>query len=352
MKPTTAVAISGGVDSMMAAWLLKQQNHRVRGIHFVTGFETASAYDRGPGAVKKHNVLKIGEQLGIPVEIVDIRHEFQDKIVGYFCRTYRQGRTPNPCMHCNPTIKFGTILAHAQKMGARRLATGHYARLQSDPNGDFRLFKGLDPQKDQSYFLARLNRQQLAKACFPLGEMKKSQIKQMAAQEGLYPVTRAESQDVCFIKDESYAEFLAGQTGFNPQPGLIETVSGQVIGEHRGLHLFTVGQRRGINCPAAEPYYVVRLDAERNRLVVGSKNDLLSDECRVVDINWINKAPGTSMEYHTRVRYRSKEAASLVIPQDNHTALVKFKKPQSAVTPGQGAVFYRSDEVIGGGWIR
>ncbi len=351
MKPTTAVAISGGVDSMMTAYLLKQQGHRVIGIHFITGFETASAYTREPGSVKKHNVLKIGEQLGIPVEIVDIRPEFQEKIVGYFCRTYQKGRTPNPCMHCNPTIKFGTILAHALKIGAHRLATGHYARIKKDPGGHCHLLKGLDPKKDQSYFLARLTRQQLAQACFPLGEMKKSEIKQMAAQQGLYPVTQAESQDVCFIKDEAYAEFLARHSGFDPQPGLIETVSGQVIGEHRGLHLFTIGQRRGINCPAAEPYYVVWLDAERNRLIVGFKNDLLSAECRVIEINWINQEPTTPQEIHTRIRYRTKEVASTVIPRDNHTALVRFKLPQSAVTPGQGAVFYRGAEVIGGGWI-
>ena len=351
MKPTTAVAISGGVDSMMAAYLLKQQGHRVRGIHFITGFESASADTRDPATASNHNVLKIGEQLGIPVAIVDIRHEFQEKIVGYFCRTYRQGQTPNPCMHCNPTIKFGAILAHAQKMGAQKLATGHYARIQSDPDGHCRLLKGLDPQKDQSYFLARLTRQQLAKACFPLGEMKKSEIKHMAAQQGLYPVTQAESQDVCFIKDKAYAEFLAQQSGFDPRPGLIETVAGQVIGQHRGLHLFTIGQRRGIDCPAAEPYYVVRLDAERNRLVVGSKNDLLAAECRVTDINWINDAPVTPMEIHTRVRYRTQEVASTVIPEDNHSARVQFKIPQSAVTPGQGAVFYRGAEVIGGGWI-
>jgi tRNA-specific 2-thiouridylase len=351
MKPTTAVAISGGVDSMMTAYLLKQQGHRVSGIHFITGFEAASASSGDPETEKKHNILKIAEQLGIPVEIVDIRNEFQQKIVGYFCRTYQSGQTPNPCMHCNPTIKFGTILARAQKMGAQKLATGHYARIKRDASGHCHLLKGLDPKKDQSYFLARLTRQQLAAACFPLGAMKKSEIKQLAAQKGLQPVTRSESQDVCFIKNEGYAEFLTRQTGFDPQPGLIETVSGQVIGEHRGLHLFTIGQRRGINCPAAEPYYVVRLDAERNCLVVGSKNDLLTAACWVIDINWINEEPVAPMQIRTRVRYRSEEVPSTLIPQDNHTALVHFKMPQSAVTPGQGAVFYRGDEVIGGGWI-
>jgi tRNA-specific 2-thiouridylase len=351
MKQTTAVAISGGVDSLMTAYLLQEQGQHVIGIHFITGFEAASTYTRDPGADKKHNVLKIGEQLGIPVEIVDIRGEFKEKIVGYFCRTYQRGQTPNPCMQCNPTIKFGTILAHAQKIGAQKLATGHYARIKRDQNGNHHLYKGFDPKKDQSYFLARLTRQQLAKARFPLGEMKKTEIKQMAAQKGLYPVTQGESQDVCFIKDEAYAEFLAKQTGFDPQPGLIENVNGQVIGEHQGLHLFTIGQRRGINCPAAEPYYVVRLDAEGNRVIVGSKNDLLSAECRVTDINWIGEEPLAPMEIHTRVRYRSQEVASTVIPQGNHAAIVQFKAPQPAVTPGQGAVFYRDDEILGGGWI-
>lgn len=351
MKQITAVAISGGVDSLMTACFIKEQGQQVIGIHFITGFETASAYTRGPGTDKKLNVLQIGKQLNIPIEIVDIRTEFQAKIVGYFCRTYQSGRTPNPCMQCNPTIKFGTILAQAHKLGAQKLATGHYARIKMDPDGNCRLFKGVDPKKDQSYFLARLSRQQLAAACFPLGEMKKSEVKQLAAQKGLHPVTRAESQDVCFIKDGAYAEFLARQTGFEPQPGLIENVNGQVIGEHRGLHQFTIGQRRGINCPAAEPYYVVRLDAERNRLIVGAKEDLLSAECRVTDINWIGEEPNSPIEIDTRVRYRSKEVASTLIPREKYTAIVKFKSPQAAVTPGQGAVFYRGEEIMGGGWI-
>jgi tRNA-specific 2-thiouridylase len=351
MKQTTAVAISGGVDSLMSACILKEQGQHVIGIHFITGFEAASAYTRVPGSDKKNKVLKIGEQLGIPVDIVDIRDEFQEKIVDYFCRTYRNGRTPNPCMQCNPTIKFGTIFAYAQKIGAQKLATGHYARIKKDQNGDHHLFKGLDPKKDQSYFLARLTRQQLANACFPLGELKKSDVKKWAAQKGLYPVTRGESQDVCFIKDQAYAEFLTKQTGFDPQPGLIENVNGQVIGEHRGLHLFTIGQRRGINCPGPQPYYVIRLDAERNRLIIGTRDDLLSTECRVTDINWIGKEPIASMKIHTRVRYRTIEVESTVIPQDNHTALVQFKIPQPSVTPGQGAVFYRGEEVLGAGWI-
>ena len=173
----------------------------------------------------------------------------------------------------------------------------------------------------------------------------------MAAQKALRPVTADESQDICFIKGRSYGEFLSAQKEFEPQPGLIENMDGQVIGEHNGLHLFTIGQRRGINCPAAEPYYVIRLDAERNRLTVGAKKDLLSSECKVGEINWIGKEPTAPMDVHTRVRYRSKEAASRVFPQSESTAIVHFNTPQTAVTPGQGAVFYRGDEILGGGWI-
>ena len=351
MKETTAVAISGGVDSLMTAYFIREQGQRVIGIHFVTGFEQSLSSDNARVSEDMHHVHQIGRQLGIPIEIVDIRADFNEKIVGYFCRTYQSGQTPNPCMKCNPTIKFGIILARAQKLGAQKLATGHYARVFSDPDGTYRLFKGVDPQKDQSYFLARLNQQQLAAACFPLGELTKSEVRQMASQKGLHPVTQAESQDICFIKDEGYAEFLARQAAIEPRPGLIENLKGRVIGEHQGLHKFTIGQRRGINCPASKPYYVIRLDADRNRLIVGSKDDLLAAECRVTDINWISEVPQTPVEIRTRVRYRSKEVASTLIPLDKNTATVKFESPQSAVTPGQGAVFYRGEEILGGGWI-
>jgi len=351
MTKKTAVAISGGVDSLMAAWFLKEQGQDVIGIHFVTGFETALSRTRRPRADSRQKILDIGKQLGMPVEIVDIRAEFQEKIVDYFTQTYIKGQTPNPCMRCNPIIKFGRILSCAHSLGAHKLATGHYARIKKDPNGNFHLFKGLDNRKDQSYFLARLTQQQLENACFPLGERKKSDIKQMAARKALRPVTADESQDICFIKGTSYGKFLSAQKKFEPKPGLIEDVNGQVIGEHSGLHLFTIGQRRGINCPAAEPYYVIRLDIEHNRLTVGAKKDLLSSECKVVGINWIGKEPTASMDAHTRVRYRSKEAASRIFPRSKSTAIVHFNNPQTAITPGQGAVFYRGDEILGGGWI-
>ena len=351
MKPTTAVAISGGVDSLMAACLLKEQGHQVIGIHFITGFETDSSSTNDRRAPNQHPILDIGEQLGIPVEIVDIRSEFQEKIIDYFTRTYQRGQTPNPCMRCNSTIKFGIILSLSLERGAQNLATGHYDVIKKDQAGTYSLFKVFDRQKDQSYFLARLTGAQLASALFPLGNMEKTKVKKMASRRGLQTVTRSESQDVCFIKYNSYGKFLGGQKGFKPQPGMIEDMNGKVVGQHYGLHLFTIGQRRGINCPAAEPYYVIRLDIKRNRLVVGTKKDLFSSECKVVEITWTGDPPESPLELHTRVRYRSQEVAATVIPVDRNTAVVRFKDPQPAITPGQGAVFYRGDEILGGGWI-
>ena len=351
MKPRTAVAISGGVDSLMTACLLNEQGHQVSGIHFITGFETVSCFEQAPQAQNQHPILDIGKQLGIPIEILDIRNEFQEKIVDYFTRTYQHGQTPNPCMRCNPAIKFGIILSLALERGAQKLATGHYAIIKKDQTGPYRLFKGFDRQKDQSYFLARLTPDQLASALFPLGTMKKTDVIKMAAQRGLKPVTRSESQDVCFIKDNSYKEFLKTRKGFKPEPGRIEDMSGQVVGQHNGLHLFTVGQRRGINCPAADPYYVIRIDIKRNCLVVGTRNDLVSSECKVDEINWIGDAPESPLELYTRVRYRTQEMAATVIPGDRDTAVVRFKEPQTAITPGQAAVFYKGDEILGGGYI-
>ena len=351
MKPKTAVAISGGVDSLMTACLLKEQGHEVIGIHFITGYDSAAGFANGSRTQHQHPVTDIGRQLKIPIEIVDIRNQFQKNVVDYFTRAYQRGETPNPCMRCNPTIKFGSILSLATERGAQRLATGHYAIIKKGAGGTWHLFKGLDRHKDQSYFLARLTADQLAGALFPLGRMHKSDVRKMAARRGLQPVTSGESQDVCFIKDSTYGDFLSSQKGFKPKPGTIEDLQGNVIGRHKGLHLFTIGQRRGINCPAAEPYYVVRLDVKRNCLVVGNKQDLLSSGCRVIDINWIGEAPDDPQELHIRVRYRSREVPATVIPDDQNAATVRFKEPQAAVTPGQGAVFYRGDEVLGGGWI-
>ncbi len=343
MKPTVAVAVSGGVDSLMAAYLLKEQGHPVVGLHFLTGYES-----------EHRNIDSIADQLDIPLHIVDLTDAFESNIVRYFLQTYLAGKTPNPCLLCNPTIKFGLLLDQARKKGIDRLATGHYARAAIDRRhrNIMHLLKGIDKRKDQSYFLAFLTQRQLSHALFPLGGFDKETIKKMAAEKGLIPVTKKESQDVCFVNERTYAQFLVQHLGSKSNPGDIVDQNGRILGRHEGLHLFTVGQRRGINCPAAEPYYVLRLDTEHNRLVVGQKQDTLSAECRVERINWIQPAPSEPIRVRTRVRYRHKEAACTLITRPHNQAEVRFDTPQSSITPGQGAVFYIGEEVIGGGFIK
>jgi tRNA-specific 2-thiouridylase len=327
-----------------------QEGFSVEGIHFLTGFEPAgSRWTSGEHA--SHPINVIAEQLGIPLTLVDCRREFQSKVVDYFVRTYAQGRTPNPCVVCNPRIKFGVILEKARIAGAELLATGHYARTEKAADSVCRLYRGADTQKDQSYFLARLSQQQLQQAVFPLGGLTKSSVKTLAREKGLSPAVDSDSQDVCFIEADTYADFLESQPGFEARPGPIEDLGGNVIGEHRGLHRFTVGQRRGINCPAANPYYVVRVDADNNRLIVGTRADVLSDHCLVEKVNWIVNEPSMPKRVHVRVRYRHREVPASISRGELKVVRIDFETPQPAVTPGQAAVFYDGEEVLGGGFI-
>jgi tRNA-uridine 2-sulfurtransferase len=339
-----AVAVSGGVDSLVAAHILRQQTPELFAVHFLTGFEP-------PVAGPRHPVQAIGDQLGIPVHVVDVSAEFRSLVVDYFTAAYNAGLTPNPCAICNPAVKFGAVLRFAQARGAGCLATGHYAAVRQDAGGRYRLYKGADPRKDQSYFLARLDQAQLARAIFPLGELTKAQVRECAAASGLHPVEKAESQDVCFVQRGGYGDFVQAVAPASMGPGPIETVDGRLVGRHAGLSRFTVGQRRGINCPAAAPYYVVRLEPERNALVVGDRADLLAPACRVERINWIAPPPEGPVRVQARVRYRTPEAAATLTPLDRCTARVEFDSPQSSVTPGQAAVFYDGTEVLGGGFI-
>jgi tRNA-specific 2-thiouridylase len=353
MMQKIAIAVSGGIDSLVAAYLLKQMGHEVVGIHFLTGFENSISAQGHRITTGENPIAGISRQLHMPVEIIDCSAEFKTVVVDYFTRTYLAGQTPNPCLKCNPLIKFGTVLKAARQMGAAYLATGHYARIQKGSDGRRRLFRAHDPTKDQSYFLAFLSPHQLGQACFPLGEMSKDEVIQLAAEKRLQPVTRQESQDICFLGSiASYGDFLKQQPGFESRPGPIETIDGKTIGHHNGLHLFTIGQRKGINCPAAEPYYVFDIDTTNNKLVVGFKKDLLSSECLVADINWIHPAPSSSIKVKTQLRYRHQAVDATLIPTGDDKAVVRFQQPQSSITPGQGAVFYRHDEVLGGGWIQ
>ena len=244
MSGPIAIAVSGGVDSLVSAYLLKQQQSDVFGIHFLTGYEKPT--ESGIEGLKA-----MGRQLDLPVVVVDLKAQFKTMVVDYFTAAYRNGKTPNPCLVCNPAIKFGALLDEARQLGASRLATGHYARVEGGQGTRYRLRRGVDEIKDQSYFLSRLTQDQLMGACFPLGTLTKAKVKALAAAKGLQPLTRQESQDVCFIRDTGYADFLIRTTGIRPQPGDIVDTAGHRVGTHSGLHRYTVGQRRGINCPAS-----------------------------------------------------------------------------------------------------
>jgi tRNA-specific 2-thiouridylase len=369
-----AVLLSGGVDSLVTARILKDQGHAVFGIHFFTGYEPQQRAqspcvqipdNAGPPGEKSSSTTsgiepreepagiasQLRDQLEIPIEIFDARKVFQTVVIDYFVRTYQKGRTPNPCMVCNPSIKFNACLAFAAEHGASHLATGHYARIRKDSKGIFHLLRGKDHKKDQSYFLSRLNQQMLSRAVFPLGAFYKAETRALSRKLGIRPVVAKESQDICFINNCTYGEFLARQPGFNSQKGPVEDINGHVIGEHQGLHRYTIGQRRGINIPASEPYYVIRIDAEQNRLVVGFKQDAFSATSHVEDIQWIHEPPPQPMRVMTRIRYRHEAAPSQLTPLGEHAARIRFEAPQSAITPGQAAVFYDGDAVLGGGWI-
>jgi len=365
MKSKIAVAVSGGVDSLVSAYLLKKNNQNIIGLHFQTGYEQSphtlsSVHHPGPfnqdnpvihEAHESHPIYRISKQLEIPIFLVDCRQIFKKKVIDYFINGYQSGRTPNPCMVCNPEIKFGAVLDAAHLMGATHLATGHYARVEKANSGFYHLKKGIDPVKDQSYFLALLSQDQLSAVSFPLGDMTKKQVVELACQEGLSPVVKSESQDICFIKNGNYAQFLLSEEKFIPSIGPIKNVYGKILGYHNGLHNYTIGQRRGINCPSTAPYYVVNINMKENTLIVGFKDELYKSELTVSNVNWLTTEPTSPVNVDTRIRYRHNATASVWIPTGHSTAVIKFGKPQPAVAPGQAAVCYYEDKVVAGGFI-
>ena len=351
MKSSVAVAVSGGIDSLVTAYLLKKKGYEVTGVHFFTGYEQMDCFGLTFKELAEKKASYISSQLGIFVDTVDCRNQFKKKVVDYFVKNYQAGLTPNPCVVCNRHIKFKTVLDYVKKNGASCLATGHYARISKNSTNQYQLIKGVDLKKEQTYFLAMLTQKQLESIKFPLGDFTKSQVVKIAKENGLSSISRKESQDICFIPGGSYSKFMEAQPGFKPEQGLIEDCAGNIIGRHKGLHLFTVGQRRGINCPAKEAYYVVDINVDKKRLIVGNKKSLLGNHCKVTDINWINKKPDTPLKVHTRLRYRHRMVLSTLFLERRNTAVIKFEEPQSAITPGQCAVFYDGDKVLGGGWI-
>ncbi|MCP3874414.1 MAG: tRNA 2-thiouridine(34) synthase MnmA [Desulfobacteraceae bacterium] len=360
-EPVIAVALSGGVDSLVSGYILKQKYKHIFGIHFITGYEKEPA-----------DIARLETQLGFPVSIIDLSKVFEEKVIQYFVQTYLKGKTPNPCIICNKKIKFGELLKHAQTMGADFLATGHYATIVnpiSFPDKKISrcyLEKGKDPLKDQSYFLSMLTSDQLEKIIFPLAGMTKIKVKQFAKENHIAPTQPSESQDICFIHDNNFSRFILEKQKMTPEPGNIVDMTGKIVGHHQGLHQFTIGQRRGINCPDSEPYYVKKIDVENNCLHVCFKKDLGGKDCRVKNVNWNYSDQKTICDIITKIRYSHKGAISKLTfdgSQLNRTQLnesqlkelaghIVFDDPQNAITPGQAAVFYKDARVLGAGIIQ
>jgi tRNA-specific 2-thiouridylase len=335
------------VDSAVASLLLKERGHRVVALHM-------SLSPDDPGQPSEA-VRTLAKRLGVPLHGVDLRRAFREQVIQPFLEAYRRGMTPNPCVLCNPRIKFLLLRRYALDLGVRWLATGHYARIAPpESGGRLRLLRGRDRAKDQSYFLFGLSQEQLAHAVFPLGARLKGEVREIAAAAGLAVSSRPESQEICFIRDNDYRRFLGEHMGADllPSRGPVVDVEGRQVAEHDGIHRFTVGQRRGLGIPSSAPYYVVSLEAETNTVRVGRREDLRRREFLVTEVNWVGiPAPAGPIEALVQVRSRHQEAPAILAPNTEQT-LVRFQEPQTAITPGQAAVFYRGDEVLGGGRIQ
>ncbi|MDO8569011.1 MAG: tRNA 2-thiouridine(34) synthase MnmA, partial [Dehalococcoidales bacterium] len=295
---------------------------------------------------------RVAYRLGIPHYVLNFRDIFAEKVIDNFCREYGLGRTPNPCIRCNRFIKFGALLEKARELGADFIATGHHARIETDNNGIPQLKKGADQHKDQSYFLYSLTREQLGHSLMPVGNHTKSEVREIAARLGLEVASKPGSQEICFIPDDNYAGFLEEHMPDTANPGPILDTEGHVLGEHRGIQFYTIGQRRGLHLAAGEPRYVVGIEPERNTIVIGRREDAFADELITSNLNWLTidklEHPIT---VSARVRYRHPEAKAEISPLDEDRVRVRFDEPQFAVTPGQAVVFYDGDIVVGGGTI-
>lgn len=363
-----AVAMSGGVDSSAAAALLKEQGHDLVGF-------TMQLWDQRRGISVDENgdplpsrccslddvydARRVADGLGIPFYVLNLEREFESSVVEPFIQSYLSGETPIPCVACNSRLKFASLDKMAVSLGCEKVATGHFARVEYDEAADrYRLFRGTDHWKDQSYFLWELTQDQLSRAYFPLGEMRKSEVRDIARGSGLYTAEKAESQEICFVPDGKYSEFIdrylnhQNRAAEVPKPGEIVSTAGEKVGEHTGIHRYTVGQRRGIGIANEKPLYVVQIERARNRIIVGEADDLDAVEFTAAGVNWVAYIePSTPVRANVKVRYRHEPAPASIIALPNGGARIVFDEPQRAITPGQATIFYDGDEVVGGGWI-
>ena len=347
------VAMSGGVDSSVAAGLLARAGHDVIGL-------SMQLYDHQQGEVTfgscctiddLHDARRAARAIGIPHYIVNFEHKFEAHVISDFVREYASGRTPIPCVHCNGDLKFASLVERAEAFGAEAVATGHYAQVDFDETTRrYRLKRGADPRKDQSYFLFTLSQAQLARARFPVGALDKPAVREEARRLGLQVAEKKDSQEICFVAAGEHPEFV-GRRAEMPG-GVIRDGEGRVLGRHDGVHRFTIGQRKGLGLSTGIPLYVVDIDAEHAAVTVGPREALERTTLTASRVNWIaGEPPSSSIAASARIRYRHQEAPATIAPLDGDRASVTFDAPQSAVTPGQAVVFFDGDVVLGGGWI-
>lgn len=362
-----AVAMSGGVDSSAAAALLKEQGHELVGFTMQLwnqrrGISVDENGDPLPSRCCSlddvYDARRVAEELGFPFYVLNLEREFERDVVQPFVSGYLSGETPIPCVSCNSRLKFASLDRLATSLGCEKVATGHYARVEYDSSTNrYRLLRGRNLQKDQSYFLWELTQEQLSRAYFPLGEMSKPEVRDVARRQQLPVAEKAESQEICFVPDGDYSGFIdryleAENRDDKPAPGPLVTTAGAVVGEHSGIHRYTVGQRRGIGIAQERPLYVIAVDVPGNRIVVGSNEELLQREFHAAGVNWITSKPESEpARAEVRIRYRHEAAPATITVTGDERAHIVFDEPQRAITPGQATVFYRGDEVIGGGWI-
>lgn len=349
------VGMSGGVDSSVAAYLLKNAGHHVRGI-FMKNWEGDDTEDYCPDTQDIADAQAVADKLGIELQVVNFADKYWERVFAYFLDEYRAGRTPNPDILCNKEIKFTAFLDYAKQHGADYIATGHYTRRLTDESGSY-LLKGCDPTKDQSYFLHALSEQQLAQSLFPVGELPKSEVRAIAEAAGLINYAKKDSTGICFIGERKFKTFL--NEYLPAQPGLIETLEGETIGKHDGLMFHTIGQRQGLQIGGRKgkseaPWYVVDKDTKRNILIVAQGTDhpsLFKLTLKASQLHWINRSPSPATPIRAKIRYRQSDQACLISNMADSRCLVTFEEPQRAVTPGQSIVFYQDDICLGGGII-
>lgn len=355
------LAMSGGVDSSVAAWLLRQAGHEVLGLFMRHGQELETACEAPSGtplrrrqgccsAADAADARRVADMLDVPFYAVNFQQQFA-QIVDYFVESYTAGRTPNPCIVCNTWLKFGKLFEYADSVGAEYVATGHYARLMPVDGGEIALCRASDPSKDQSYVLFGIRRRLLPRLKFPLGEHLKEDVRRIAGRLGLRVAEKPDSQEICFVPDQDHARFVRQQRGNSDTSGEIVTTDGTVVGRHGGVEGFTIGQRKGLGIAFGQPRYVVRIEAASRRVVIGTKDELARSELTAVGANWLIDEPTSPLRCQVKIRYRSRPVDATVEALPGGRFQVDFDEPRHGIAPGQAAVCYDGDRLLGGGWI-